>query len=143
MKERRLLVTCLMETWQVTPQGWYSEDIDGFLVIRHGETAQSCNRGRSGVAIILSPEAWAAWELGGSWVRHSSNEMTYGRSLQRHLNHFGLLTGFTEWERLGAQARDHAPLRHWQALRAATTGRHQGDSGGQAPGGGAARSRDR
>ena len=51
MKERRLLVTCLMETWQVTPQGWYSEDIDGFLVIHHGETAQSCNRGRSGVAI--------------------------------------------------------------------------------------------
>jgi hypothetical protein len=77
MKERRLLVTCLMETWQVTPQGWYSEDIDGFLVIHHGETAQSCNRGRSGVAIILSPEARAAWELGGSWVRHSSN----GRAL--------------------------------------------------------------
>ena len=47
------------------------------LVIRHGETAQSCNRGRSGVAIILSPEARAAWELGGSWVRHSSN----GRAL--------------------------------------------------------------
>jgi len=35
------------------------------------------------------------------------------------------------------------PLSHWRALRAATTGRHQGDSGGQASGGGAARSRDR
>ena len=105
MKERRLLVTCLMETWQVTPQGWYSEDIDGFLVIHHGETAQSCNRGRSGVAIILSPEARAAWELGCSWVQHSSNEMTYGRSLQRHLNHFDLPTVFTEWAHL---AQDRA-----------------------------------
>jgi hypothetical protein len=27
-----------------------------------------------------------------------------------------------------AQARDHAPFRHRRALRAATTGRHQGDS---------------
>ena len=42
-----------------------------------------------------------------------------------------------------AQACNHAPLRHWQALRAATAGRHHGDSGGQAPGGGSARSRDR
>ena len=42
-----------------------------------------------------------------------------------------------------AEARDHAPLRHWPVLRAATTGRHQGDAGGQAPGGGAARSRNR
>ena len=73
MKEHRLLVTCLMETWQVTPQGWHSEDVDGFLVIHHGETAKSCNSGRSGVEIILSPEARAAWEIGGSWVRHSSN----------------------------------------------------------------------
>ena len=32
------------------------------------------------------------------------------------------------------QARNHAPLRHWQTLRAATTGRHQGNSGGQASG---------
>ena len=73
MKEQRLLVTCLMETWRVTPQGWESEEMDGFLIIHHGETARFCNRGRNGVAIILSPEARAAWELGGSWVRHSSN----------------------------------------------------------------------
>jgi len=73
MKEQRLLVTCLMETWRVTPQGWESEEMDGFLIIHHGETAKLCNRGRNVVAIILSPEARAAWELGGSWVRHSSN----------------------------------------------------------------------
>jgi len=73
MKEQRLLVTCLMETWRVTPQGWESEEMDGFLIIHHGETARLCNRGRNGVAIILSPEARVAWELGGSWVRHSSN----------------------------------------------------------------------
>jgi exonuclease III len=73
MKERRLLVSVQMETWIETPQGWTSKEIDGFLVIYHGETAKSCNRGRNGVAIILSPEARAAWELGGSWIRHSSN----------------------------------------------------------------------
>ena len=49
------------------------EELDGFLIIHHGETAKSCNRGRNGVAIILNPEARAAWELGGSKVRHSSN----------------------------------------------------------------------
>ena len=41
------------------------------------------------------------------------------------------------------KVRSNTPLRHWQAFRAATTERHRGDSGGQAPGGGAARSRDR
>ena len=73
MKERRLLVTCLMETWRVTPDGVVIEEMDGFLIIHYGETAKSSNRGRNGVAIILSPEARAAWGLGGSWVRHSSN----------------------------------------------------------------------
>ena len=33
-------VTCLMETWRVTPKGWESEDMDGFLIIHHGETAR-------------------------------------------------------------------------------------------------------
>ena len=45
------------------------------------------------------------------WIREprvaGGQEMTYGRSLQRHLNHFDLLTGFTEWARL---ARDRAEL---------------------------------
>ena len=73
MKERRLLATSLMETWRVTTEGWSTEELDGYLIIHHGETAKSCTRGRNGVAIILNPEARAAWELGGSWVRHSSN----------------------------------------------------------------------
>jgi hypothetical protein len=72
MKERRLLTTCLMETWRVTPQGLEFEEIGGFLITHHGETAKSCNRGRSGVAIILNPEARAAWEIGGSKERHGS-----------------------------------------------------------------------
>ena len=52
---------------------------------------------------------------------------------------FDLPTVFTEWASLAQDRagwnkfRDHAPLRHWKALRAATTGRHQDDSGGQAP----------
>ena len=66
MKSQRLLITCLMETWRVTKQGLEIEEIDGFLIIHHGEPEKSCNRGRNGVAIILSPEARAAWELGGS-----------------------------------------------------------------------------
>ena len=72
MKERRLLATCLMETWRVTTQGLEIEEIDGFVIIHHGEPAKSCNRGRNGVAIILSPEARAAWEIGGSKERHGS-----------------------------------------------------------------------
>ena len=77
MKEQRLLLTCLMETWRVTKQGLEIEEIDGFLIIHHGESAKSCNRGRNGVAIILSPEARAAWELGGSQEWHGST----GRAL--------------------------------------------------------------
>ena len=34
-------------------------------------------------------------------------EMTYGRSLQRHLNHFGLLAVFTKWS--GHTCRRTAP----------------------------------
>jgi exonuclease III len=49
------------------------EEMDCFLIIHHGERGRSCNRGRSGAAIIPSPEARAAWELGGSLARHSSN----------------------------------------------------------------------
>ena len=42
-----------------------------------------------------------------------------------------------------AQARDRASLQTWQALRALTKRRHQGDPGGQAALGGTARGRDR
>ena len=73
MKEHRLLITCLMETWRVTKQGLEIKEIDGFLIIHHGETDKSCNRGRNGVAIILSPEARVAWEIGGSKESHGSN----------------------------------------------------------------------
>ena len=45
MKKQRLLVTCLMETWRVTPEGLESEEMGGFLVIHYGETARSCYRG--------------------------------------------------------------------------------------------------
>ena len=49
-----------------------------------------------------------------SWIREprvaGGQEMTYGRSIQRHLNHFDLPTKFTEWARL---AQDRAG---WQKL---------------------------
>ena len=77
MKRQRLLITAIMETWRVTKQEMEIEEIDGFLIIHHGETAKSCNRGRNGVTIILSPEARAAWELGGSKEWHGST----GRAL--------------------------------------------------------------
>jgi exonuclease III len=76
MKEQRLQVTCLMETWRVTKEGSEIEEIGGFLIIHHGETVKSCSRGRSGVAIILNPEARAAWGLGGSMEWHGSNRRT-------------------------------------------------------------------
>jgi len=49
-----------------------------------------------------------------SWIREpcvvGGQEMTYGRSLQRHLYHFGLPAVFTEWAHL---AQDRAG---WQKL---------------------------
>ena len=50
-----------------------------------------------------------------SWIREprvaGGQEMTYGRSLQRHLNHFDLPTKFTEWEHLAQdRARWHKPV---------------------------------
>ena len=38
MKEQRPLISCLMETWRLTPGGWESEEIDGFFIVDHGET---------------------------------------------------------------------------------------------------------
>ena len=43
MKEQRLLVTCLMETWRVIPQGWEMEEMGGFLVIHYGESDANNN----------------------------------------------------------------------------------------------------
>ena len=41
MKEQRLLITCLMETWRVAPKGRKLEEMGGFLIIHHhGETAR-------------------------------------------------------------------------------------------------------
>ena len=88
-----------------------------------------------------------------SWIPEprvaGGQEMTYGRSLQRHLAHFNLPAAFTEWAPL-AQDRagwrklvTRASLQTWEALRATTKRRHQGDSGGQAALGGTARGRDR
>ena len=49
-----------------------------------------------------------------SWIREprvaGGQEMAYGRSLQRHLDHFDIPAKFTEWERL---AQDRAG---WQKL---------------------------
>jgi exonuclease III len=74
MKDREILVSCLMETWRVTKDGVEFEELDGYLIIHHGESKQSGkNRARNGVAIILAPKAREAWEQGGSKVRHSAN----------------------------------------------------------------------
>ena len=74
MKDREILVSCLMETWRETKDGVECEELDGYLIIHHGESKQSGkNRARNGVAIILAAKARAAWEQGGSKVRHSAN----------------------------------------------------------------------
>jgi len=50
-----------------------------------------------------------------NWIREprvaGGQEMTYGRSLQRHLYHFGLPTVFTEWAHLAQdRAGWHKPV---------------------------------
>lgn len=157
MMDHRILITCLMETWHSTPHGCEVQEVGQHLVVHHGEKEKTCRRGRNGVAIILSPEARAAWEARGSKISYNGNgrllmmllaveggldlqhylasrtllwaghvarmpksrlpkrfllswvrtprvfggqEMTYGRSLERHLQQFDLPTKFTEWATL-------------------------------------------
>ena len=69
MKDRGVHAAALQETWAVVPSGRDNDEIDGFLIIWHGETVRSCNRGRLGVVIILSPVARLAWETRGELVR--------------------------------------------------------------------------
>ena len=69
MKDRGIHAAALQETWAAVPSGRDNEEIDGFLIIWHGETVRSCTRGRLGVVIILSPVARLAWEAGGELVR--------------------------------------------------------------------------
>ena len=74
MKDRRILVAALQETWRVTKDGAEMEETpDRYLIIHHGEAKRSCKRGRNGVAIILSPEARMAWELGGKKMDFNGN----------------------------------------------------------------------
>ena len=69
MKDRGIHAAALQETWAAVPPGRDNDEIDGFLVIRHGGAVRSCNRGRLGVVIILSPIARLAWEARGELVR--------------------------------------------------------------------------
>ena len=73
MGDRKISISCLQETWQVTPDGTEILEMDGFLIIHHGEKTKSCKRGRNGVTIILDSKARAAFESGGSKFRHSEN----------------------------------------------------------------------
>ena len=69
MKDRGIHAAALQEAWAAVPSGRDNDEIDGFLIIWHGETVRSCNRGRLGVVIILSPVARLAWEARGELVR--------------------------------------------------------------------------
>jgi hypothetical protein len=64
-----------------------------------------------------------------SWVQEprlsGCQEMNFGRSLSRHLQHFGLSLAFTEWV---TTAQDRTK---WKAILAAAQGRHQKTSAWQ------------
>ena len=62
MMDRAILLACLIETWQVTPNGCETQELDGFPIVHHGEKEKICRRGRNDMANIHSPEARAAWE---------------------------------------------------------------------------------
>ena len=74
IKDRRILIAALQETWRATKDGVEIEETqDGYLIIHHGEAKRSCKRGRNGVAIILSPKARTAWELGEKKMDFNGN----------------------------------------------------------------------
>ena len=67
MKERRLLVTCLMETWRVTPQGFVLEELGGFLIIHRKNTCRtppSSYRIAQRTRAHFYPQHWLLCHLG-------------------------------------------------------------------------------
>ena len=65
MMDRAISLACLMETWQLTPNGCEAQELDGFPVVHHGEKENICRRGRNDMAIIHSLKARVAWEARG------------------------------------------------------------------------------
>ena len=66
MKDRVTLVSCLMETLRETKDDMECEELDGHLIIHHGESKQSGKkRARNGVTIVLAENARAV--LGARW----------------------------------------------------------------------------
>ena len=45
MKRKRILVSRLMETWRVTPNGVEQQEVDGFLILHRDERKKTRNRG--------------------------------------------------------------------------------------------------
>ena len=86
MKDRGIHAAALQETWAAVPPGRDNDEINGFLIIRHGKTVRSCSRGRLGAVIILSPVARLAWEARGELVRkdREGRVMTVNLTLEGH-----------------------------------------------------------
>ena len=61
----RIYATGLQETWR---EGTNTESNNGWLLVTHGLKTKICKRGSQGVAILLSPEAKAAWKKAGEEV---------------------------------------------------------------------------
>ena len=62
MMDRAILLACLIEAWQMTPNGCDAQELDGFPIVHHGEKEKICRRGGNDMANLHSPEARAAWE---------------------------------------------------------------------------------
>jgi len=63
---RRVQVACLQETWIVGDEDFMIGTGERAMrVLHHGEVVRTCNRGRLGVAIVLSPEAQEAQARAG------------------------------------------------------------------------------
>ena len=83
MEEKGLDVYTVQETWLDGNMDW---DINGYHVFCHGLPEQTCSRGQSGVAIILSPSLYKDYQDSGSpppVYSPADNAVTKGRFIGR------------------------------------------------------------
>ena len=117
MMDRAILLACLIETWQVTPNGCETQELNGF---------QSCTTARRRKYADADEMIWPLFTV-RRCARHGKREARCSYTTSR--------------KRFQAQARHEAPLRYRQADRAKIKVRHQGDAGGKELAHGAARGR--
>ena len=139
MMDRAILLACLIETWQVTPNGCETQELDGF---------QSCTTARRRKYSDADEMIWPIFivrrraQPGKREARCSYPAYVYESTAAYR----GVPATASSWSSsrtttLPGTSSRRTPLRYRQTVRAKIKVRHQGDVGGKELGHGAARGR--